>query len=282
MSFIVFLLVTISMATSYVGNGFDITSKKYMSMPIIADSNQISVYPLDKSFRPIMETCEESSEIFTSKVTFNSDFIFDKESCFADDTNSHSVCVIAHGTYYWSYNIASLGPIKSLILSPMFELATKNFPETIETDNDMSYAIEYVNTYGQYLIYKSIFGARLDFRVTTSETLVKEYTGDWINTLGGFSLLYYLHGTSVDEYENTTGIRVDDEFLAQTKFDATFYGGDPNLANVNKLEQWFMSKNQNLYPLIPTYVPIWELIEDPIKKFTMKKFMRGWIRDQSL
>lgn len=297
-------------AANYLGNGFDFSTGTYSLAPIFMftyDANatwtspyskkifsipdQMYLHPLDKTFESVTQHVWESyQEFYESLVTRFSfsvgidtkvvgfGFHYDRQSFFVHDALEENYIQIVHGTHWWSFNIGSLYPAEMLPLNPMFKIATEKFPQKINTQTDINYATEYTDTFGQFFVYRSVFGAEIDFNIAITETLKKSYSKEWISTQAGFSFHYYLFNVSAGSFENRTDIHIDNNFLQNSNCNTSFYGGDPSLADIKKLDQWVFSIDQNLYPLNSTFVPIWSLVSDPIKQETMKNFMMDYIK----
>ena len=295
---------------NYVGNGFDFCSGTYSLAPVIAftyDANhtwttphskitfaipdQMFLHPWEKTFESVTDASfksyHEFYESFVSGFKFSIGietgvvgfgFNFDRQTLSIHDMITAGFSEIIHGTHYWSYNIASLYPVEMLDLDPMFELATKKFPQVIRTDADKAFATEFVDTFGQFFVYRSAFGAELDFNVAVTETITKSYSQEWVYEQAGMSFHYYLFNVSAGGFTNRSDIHIDSEFLAESKANTSFYGGDPALADITKLDRWVQSVDQNLFPLNATFVPIWTLVTDSVKRQTMQDFMMDYIR----
>lgn len=298
-------------AANVLGNGFDYKTGTYSLAPIFAFTynsgatwtspyskityqvpDQMVVHSLDLVFEKVTESVSESfsefyqsfSERFTFSVGIDIKavgigFNYDRQVGFIKDSMSQNYAEIVHGTHFWTFNVASLYPQYMLQLHPMFQIALTKFPRKIVTQRDIEYATEFMQTFGQFFVYRSIFGAQLDFNVAVSKTITKNYDKEWVFTQAGLSFHYYLFNVSAGGFENQTDIHIDSTFLAQTNANTTFYGGDPVLANITNLSKWVNSIEQNLYPLNSTFIPIWTLISDPIKQTSMKNFMISYLQN---
>lgn len=297
-------------AANILGNGFDYKSGTYSLAPIFLFTytsnmtwtspysnkvynipDQMFVHSLDEVFEKVTESMSESySEFYESFIrrytfsvgidikAFGLGFNYDRQMGFIKDSMEQDYAEITHGTHFWAYNIASLYPQYMLQLHPMLQIAINKFPRKITTQQDILYATEFTQTFGQFFVYRSAFGAQLDFNIAISKELTKNYDKEWMFTQAGLSFHYYLFNVSAGGFENRTDIHIDTAFLAQTNANTTFYGGDPTLADINKLSAWVRSIDQNLYPLNSTFIPIWTVVSDPIKQTSMKNFMIAYLK----
>ena len=298
-------------AVNFLGNGFDYKNGTYSLAPIFLFTyksnitwtspysnkiykvpDQMFVHSLDMVFEKVTESISSSYkefyESFVARYTFNLGidiksvgigFNYDRQMGFIKDSMTQNYAAIIHGTHFWTYNVASLYPQYMLQLDPMCQLAINKFPRKIVTQQDVNYATEFTQTFGQFFVYRSIFGAQLDFNVAVSKTLTKNYDKEWMFTQAGLSFHYHLFNISAGGFQNRTQIHIDTEFLAQTNANTTFYGGDPTLANINNLTNWVNSIDQNLFPLNSTFIPIWTIVNDPVKQLSMKNFMISYLRN---
>jgi hypothetical protein len=295
---------------NYLGNGFDYVSGTYSLAPLFTFTynqnqtwqspysrktymvpDQMFIHGLDETFESVCQSISNSFEEFyssyISRYTFTIGidkivgFNFDKQIGFIRNVIVENFEEIIHGTHYWAFAIGSMYPAYMLELNPMFNSAVNKFPQQIQTKRDFIYATEFTQTFGQFYVYRSAFGAQLDFNVALSETLVQKYSREWDITQASLKFHYDLFDVSAGGFENQTSIHIDKEFLAQTKSNTTFYGGDPALANLSNLDPWVKSIDQNLFPLNATFIPIWTLVSDPTKQSTMKSFMLDYIKKKS-
>lgn len=254
--------------------------------------DQFVFHSVDKTFESVVQHVSESYtefyEKFVEQYTFSIGietgivgfgFKFDKQLGYIKDMIRKNYVEFIHGTHSWSFAIGSMYPPDLLDFDPMFDLAVKKFPQKIITSHDAVYALEFTQTFGQFFVYRASFGAQLDFNSAVSETITKSYSKEWVWEQAGLSFHYYLFNVSAGGFEDRTKIHIDDNFLANSNANTTFYGGDPALANVNTLTSWVNSIDQNLYPLNTSFIPIWTLVSDPIKQETMMNYMISYLKN---
>jgi len=295
---------------NFLGNGFDLKAGTYSLAPIFRltyDYNatwtsphskitysvpdQMFLHPLDLTFESTVQSVAASYtefyETFLKRFTFSvgieigkfgGGFKYDKQMGFIRDTMNKQYTHVVHGTHFWAFNVGSMYPAYLLDLDPMCERAINRFPQRITTQQDRDYATEFMQTFGQFYVYRSAFGAQLDFNVAVSESLTKKYSKEWVFTEVGLSFHYALFNVSAGGFANRTEIHINDTFLALSKTNTTFYGGDPTLTDINKLSLWVNSIDQNLFPLNSTFMPIWTVVKDPVKQETMKNFMVSYLK----
>jgi len=298
-------------AANFLGNGFDYKTGTYSLAPCFSFTynsgatwttpysqttykvpDQMFVHSLDETFeadtQSITESYTEFYDTFVRRFTFNVGidiravgigFSYDKQTGFVREMITQNFAEFIHGTHFWAYNIASLYPAYLLNLHPMLVLGISKFPRVILTQPDIVAATEFTQTWGQFFVYRSAFGAQLDFNVALSKTLIEKYDKEWTEVQAGLSFHYYLFNVSAGGFQNQSDIHINKEFLAQSKANTTFYGGDPTLAKLDKLDVWVDSIDQNLFPLNSTFVPIWTLVSDIIKQQSMKNFMISYLKN---
>lgn len=184
---------------------------------------------------------------------------------------------VMHGHHYWSYYIASLYPAKTLNMTTEFNMALDSFPVPIVTQEDHDYAYQFVQTFGTHYMYKAVFGAKVDFNTAITQDLKKSYSFDWISEQFGFSFRYTLFNISIDTGYNHSEIHVSKEFLRQSSAETFFVGGDPTVANLDHLDIWAKTLDQNTFPLNITLMGIWTLTSDKKKQDTIKQYVIDYL-----
>lgn len=295
--------------SNFIGNGFDYKTGTYGLAPIFQFTytngaiwttpfhsvtykvpDQMFLHSLDYTYESVTDSISQSYsefyQYFMSRFTFKvgidigkygGGFLYDRQTGFIKDMIKEQYVEFMHGTHYLTYCIGSMYPAYILSLDPMFNESLMKFPRKIVTDTDKALATEFVQSFGQFYVYRAKFGGRLDFNVALSETLVKSYDKEWTITQEGLYFHYTLFNISAGGFTNQSDIKIDSTFLEQSNANTTFYGGDPTFADLKTLDAWMKSIDINLYPTFATFVPLWTLVEDPIKQATMKEFVLAYI-----
>jgi hypothetical protein len=297
-------------ATSYLGSGFDAQKALFGLAPIFDFTydegltwtspytkitydvpDQMSVSPHESvqeivnqgSYSSYHEYKQMFEEWFSFDVGinagnyFSAGYKYNKTLGYVHDKMSESYAEIIRGHHLWTYYLATLYPSFVMTFNPMFEKSIEMFPQIIKTNADREFAYQFVQTFGTHYSYKAIFGAKLDFNAAISSYITRSYSREWCYTQYGFYFHYKLFNVSSGGFANQTDITVDKTFLKNINAQTFFLGGDPTLADLNNLTLWVKSIDQNTAPMNITLVGLWNLVKDPIKRNTMRNYIRNYI-----
>lgn len=191
------------------------------------------------------------------------------------DTN---VMTMLHGHHVWYFYLATLYPPFILKLDSMFEMALNALPNLISNSVDLNDYNEFITTFGTHFLYRSLFGAKINFDAFASRSFVESSSQQWISTQYGFYFHSKLFNVSNGGFKNQSDIHIDKNFLKEINAKVEFYGGDPSLAHLNNLTLWAETIDKLTYPINSTLNGIWELIiNNNIKRQTLKTFIINYM-----
>lgn len=294
---------------NYLGSGLDAYKATYGQAPIFQFTydqgqkiqspyskivydvpDQMFVKPMQKMEEVIMQGTYSSYDEYLDMYTewfnvdasiqvgyFGAGFNFNKQLGYVHERMQQHFSAVMHGHHYWTYYIASLYPTTSLNTTIMFKNALDKFPSQIKSQEDRDYAYQFVQTFGTHYMYKAVFGAKVDFDTAISQDLKNSYSMDWISEQYGFSFRYTLFNISMGSGMNQSEIHVSKEFLQESNAETFFVGGDPTLANLDNLDEWVKTLDQNTFPMNTTLVGIWNLATDKTKQATIKQYVRDYM-----
>ena len=216
-------------------------------------------------------------DIGISVDSFSAGFTYDKQLGYVHDTINQYNSSVMHGTHWWTYYTAVLYPYYVLNFNPIFSKMLDGFPETINNQNDIEYATQFVDTFGTHYQSRAFFGAKMDFNAAISQALQSKYSYEWIVTQYSLYFHYKAFNISNGGFANKTDINISLQFLENTNSNVTFYGGDPTFANLDNITLWVNSLDSNTFPMNCTMNGIWNLIENQTKRTTMQNFMVDYI-----
>lgn len=318
--FLIFLTIAFSQinppikATQYLGAGFDTKkavfglapifklnydgkkewtsphSKIKYSVPdemIVSDFDMVHEIVFQGKYSSYYEYLETYSSWFNFDIgidtgKFSGGFQYNEALGSVYKYMSQGITDALHGNHVWYFFVGTMYPPNILDLDIMFKKTIDKLPDEIKNQDDLVEYQNCINTFGTHYLYKSIFGARIDFNAFAKKTFVEQYSSEWISEQFGFYFHYKLFNVSAGGFYNQSEISISDKFLAETNADTNFFGGDPSLSNLDNLTDWRNTIDQFVFPLNTTLSGLWSLISNPIKQQTMKNYIMSYISGKSL
>ena len=299
--------------TSYIGHGFDSKKGTYNPAPIFKWTynegqtifspysdvtfdvpDQMVITPSERMEKLVMSGNHSIYERyldtyrkwFTFDVgmetkTFKAGLYYNKTLKYVHEQLTDKNQYMLHGYYYWTFNIASLYPIKFLKLNSMTQMSIDNFPSKLVTEDDYEYAYQFIQTFGTHIVYKGFGGAKVDFHTAVENSLNTNYSKEWIVEQYGLYFKYQTANLTIDGGSNGTKCHVSKTFLNNTNFQISYYGGDPQLADTTTMKEWVKSLDRHIAPLNSTMIGIWNLFKDPITRKTVIKYVNDYMNDSN-
>jgi hypothetical protein len=213
---------------------------------------------------------------------FGAGFQYNEESGSIYRALSNSTVQAMNGFHLVNLYSASLDIPERMKYHLKFMDFLARLPAKIVTEKDRHLYEKFIEIYGTHYASGALFGAKVNFYAYVKKVLTQHYHETWINTQFRMYFHYYLFNVSEGGYENRSKIEISQDFLANAEAKTFFYGGDPLLANLNKLGDWISSIKGSEYPFNVTLRENSELVQDdPVKQATLSNFIWDYINGKS-
>jgi len=132
---------------------------------------------------------------------------------------------------------------------------------------------QFIEDFGTHIIYKSVYGARVNFTALFHSKLLHTMGIQWVQNQVSLSVgwMEFNVGINWQNFDNTT--KIDTNFLENSNNLTLIVGGQPNVLQGQGFNAWWETVENNFAVLYPSssIMPLYEVVSDPIIAANLKQ-----------
>jgi len=132
---------------------------------------------------------------------------------------------------------------------------------------------QFVEEFGTHIIYKSCYGARINFTAQFHASLVDTKGIKWVQNQVSLAVgwMEFKVGINWQNFDNKT--QIDNTFLENSDNLTLIAGGQPNVLQGQGFNAWWQTVDQDFAVLYPesSIMPLYEVVKDPVIANNLKQ-----------
>jgi len=154
-------------------------------------------------------------------------------------------------------------------LDPQIQSYINKLPQEYEP----SVYRQFLEDFGTHIIYKSVYGARVNFTALFHTNLTHTMGIKWVQNQISLSIgwMEFNVGINWQNFDNTT--HIDNNFIENSDNLTLIVGGQPNVLQGQGFNAWWQTVQNNFAVLYPSssIMPLYEAVQDPVIAANLKK-----------
>jgi hypothetical protein len=153
------------------------------------------------------------------------------------------------------------------MLHPEFLAELNMLPPVYNNDTKQAF-FDFIGIFGIAIVDRVYNGGTMICETWYHKCFTLQESDEWIIEQTSWNFMNIIgdgHGHSYHEHT------VDETFLDYSTSNSEFKGGLSDKLNINQWKDWILTIKNNMIPVRYTFVPLWEIIDDPMTSYNIKQ-----------